>query len=83
MKARIISHAFSLSLAYYFSVTQLVKHSTYEESETANIAVVICKQRSKEALVMVKSAVIFRGLLKLHFIIFSEYELQGELRTEV
>lgn len=68
---------------YFSSVTLLAEHSFSKEPETANIAVVVCKQRSDEALVMVKSALVFRGLLKLHFIIFSELELQEKLRIKV
>lgn len=54
-----------------------------QEVEEVTIALVICGSRTEEALVMMKSAIIFKSSLPLKFIILAEFHLQEGLHSKV
>lgn len=53
------------------------------EPMKVTIVAVICEQRSNEALVMIKSAIIFQRTVLLEFILLVDLKLQRELDEKV
>ena len=47
------------------------------------IATVVCGSRLEQVLVMIKSAVLFKGESQLTFLIFAELSLHADLHTRV
>lgn len=47
------------------------------------VAVVICGQRADEALVMIKSAIVFQRESQLTFVILAEFQIQENLHSRV
>lgn len=48
----------------------------YRKNEEVVIAVVICGNRTTEALVMIKSAIVFRGNSDLRIVVIAEKNIQ-------
>lgn len=55
----------------------------YRKNEEMVIAVVICGNRTTEALVMIKSAIIFRGNSDLRIVVVAEKHIQQEFDETV
>lgn len=53
------------------------------KNEEVVIAVVVCKNRTSEALVMIKSAIIFRGNSDLRIIVVAEKHIQQDFDETV
>lgn len=47
------------------------------------VAVVVCKNRTSEALVMIKSAIVFRGRSDLRIVVVAEKNIQQEFDETV
>ncbi|XP_065220081.1 glucoside xylosyltransferase 1 isoform X2 [Planococcus citri] len=53
------------------------------DKNVVSIALVICGSRSAEALVMMKSAIVFQTTMRLQFLILSEFHLQQQLQKNL
>lgn len=64
-------------ISYYINTVMCRKN------EEVIIAVVICGDRTSEALVMIKSAIVFRGNSDLRIVVVSEKKIQQEFDQTV
>lgn len=55
----------------------------FRKNEEVVIAVVICGNRTSEALVMIKSAIVFRGKSDLKIVVVAEKKIQQEFDETV
>lgn len=55
----------------------------YRKNEEVIIAVVICGNRTSEALVMIKSAIVFQGNSDLRIVVVAEKKVQQEFDETV
>lgn len=53
------------------------------KNEEVVVAVVVCKNRTSEALVMIKSAIVFRGRSDLRIVVVAEKNIQQEFDETV
>lgn len=74
---------FSIRILVSRSSMTGVHSSFFRKSNHVVISVVICGQRSEEALVMIKSAIIFQLRSQLTFVIMAEFSIQAHLRIRV